>query len=105
VEIVSEKEPATYRRILERAGIPAEDFVMVGDSARSDIEAALAAGARAVHIPGWREWEAEAADLGAPDGRWWRLATIRDLPALLDTLDPVAAVGPPEDHSSVLPPR
>jgi putative hydrolase of the HAD superfamily len=30
VEIVSEKEPATYRRILAAAGVEADDFVMVG---------------------------------------------------------------------------
>ncbi|HVM65664.1 MAG TPA: HAD family hydrolase [Acidimicrobiales bacterium] len=87
VEIVSEKEPSTYRRILESAGVDPADFVMVGDSMRSDIEAVLDVGARAIHIPGYREWVLEASDLGHPeDGRWWRLRSFSEVPELLTTL-------------------
>jgi putative hydrolase of the HAD superfamily len=84
VEIVSEKEPATYRRILAAAGVDAGEFVMVGDSLRSDIESVLAVGGRAIHIPGFREWALEEAEIGAPDdGRWWRVHSFRDVPAVL----------------------
>jgi putative hydrolase of the HAD superfamily len=87
VEIVSEKEPSTYRRILEAARVDPADFVMVGDSMRSDIEAALEVGARAIHIPGYREWALEQSGLAGPeDGRWWRLRSFRELPGLLSTL-------------------
>jgi len=87
VEIVSEKEPATYRRILDAAGVEATDFVMVGDSLRSDIESVLAMGGRAIHIPGFREWALEEAEIGPPDGgRWWRVHSIRDVPAVLAEL-------------------
>ena len=88
VEIVSEKEPSTYRRILDAAAVDPSDFVMVGDSMRSDVEAVLDIGARAVHIPGYREWAIETSALDAPDdGRWWRLDAFAELPALLATLD------------------
>ncbi len=88
VEIVSEKEPSTYQRILAAAGVDPAKFVMVGDSLRSDIEAVLAIGGRAIHIPGYREWAVEAAAIDGPgDGRWWRLASIREVPGLLATLD------------------
>jgi len=87
VEIVSEKEPSTYRRILDAARVDPADFVMVGDSMRSDIEAALDVGARAIHIPGYREWALEQSGLAGPeDGRWWRLRSFRELPGLLSTL-------------------
>jgi len=89
VEIVSEKEPATYRRILEAAGVGAEEFVMVGDSLRSDIESVLAVGGRAIHIPGFREWALEEAEIGSPDGgRWWRVHSFREVPAVLAGLAP-----------------
>ena len=88
VEIVSEKEPSTYRRILESAAVDPGEFVMVGDSMRSDVEAVLDIGGRAVHIPGYREWAIETSALGPPDdGRWWRLRTFAELPSLLATLD------------------
>jgi len=87
VEIVSEKDADTYRRVLDGAGVAAEDFVMVGDSLRSDIAPVLAVGGRAIHIPGFREWELERAEIG-PDGegRWWSLGSFREIPALLDSL-------------------
>jgi putative hydrolase of the HAD superfamily len=87
VEIVSEKEPSTYRRILDGAGVDPADFVMVGDSMRSDIEAVLDIGARAIHIPGYREWVLEASALEHPEeGRWWRLRSFSEVPVLLSTL-------------------
>jgi putative hydrolase of the HAD superfamily len=87
VEIVSEKEPDTYRRILGAAGVAPADFVMVGDSLRSDVDAVLSVGGRAIHIPGYREWAIEAAAVD-PDteGRWWRLGTFREVPVLLEQL-------------------
>jgi putative hydrolase of the HAD superfamily len=87
VEIVSEKEPSTYRRILDAAGVDPTEFVMVGDSMRSDVEAVLDIGGRAIHIPGYREWVLEASHLDQPeDGRWWRLRSFTEVPALLTSL-------------------
>ncbi|MBP2302254.1 HAD family hydrolase [Azospirillum picis] len=81
VEIVSEKDPATYRRVMQRHGVDPARFAMVGNSVRSDILPVLAAGARAVHIPYAITWAHEEAE--APDGQYGRIDTIRDLPPLL----------------------
>jgi putative hydrolase of the HAD superfamily len=82
VEIVSEKDEATYAAILARHGIAPQSFTMVGNSVRSDILPVLALGARAVHIPYALTWahEAVASPLEAP---FPVLASIRELPALL----------------------
>jgi putative hydrolase of the HAD superfamily len=82
VEIISEKDEATYRRILRRHEILASRFVMVGNSVRSDVLPVLAAGARAVHIPAAITWAHEVAQ---HDGSVPMLSTIADLPAWLDT--------------------
>lgn len=81
VEIVSEKDPATYRRVMDRHGIDPARFLMVGNSVRSDILPVLAAGAHAVHIPYAITWAHEEAEV--PDDHYRRLDGIRDLPALL----------------------
>ncbi|MHB8464222.1 MAG: HAD family hydrolase [Acidimicrobiales bacterium] len=88
VEIVSEKDTETYRRVMRSAAVEVSNFVMVGDSVRSDIAPVLRLGGRAVHIPGFREWELER-DVVDPEasGRWWTVDTIRDLPALLRSLE------------------
>jgi len=80
VEIVAEKEPATYARILHRHGVEPARFVMVGNSVRSDVLPVLAIGGRAVHVPYHLTWQHEHAD---HDGDVPTLATIKDLPAWL----------------------
>jgi putative hydrolase of the HAD superfamily len=77
VEIVSEKDPATYARMLERHDVPASNFVMVGNSVRSDILPVLAIGARAVHIPAEITWIHEHAE---HDGLVPTLNSICELP-------------------------
>jgi len=80
VEIVSEKDETTYRRLLVRLGIAPERFVMVGNSVRSDVLPVLGIGARAVHVPYRLLWAHEHAE---HDGTVPTLTSIRDLPAWL----------------------
>ncbi len=56
VEIVSEKHPAVYRNILERHRIDPSEFLMVGNSLRSDILPVVEIGGSAIHIPYETEW-------------------------------------------------
>src|SRR3546814_987352 len=51
IEIVSEKDPPTYARVLDECGVDAGAFVMVGNSLRSDIAPVLALGGYGVHVP------------------------------------------------------
>lgn len=81
VEIVNEKDPATYRRVLDRHAIAVDEFVMVGNAMRSDVLPVLAIGGRAVHIPYALTWGHEHA---VPDCEVPTLASIRELPAWLD---------------------
>ncbi|SHF43003.1 putative hydrolase of the HAD superfamily [Ruegeria intermedia] len=54
VEIVSEKDPQTYRAIFHRLGHAPDRVMMVGNSIRSDVVAPIQAGAWGVHVPhGW----------------------------------------------------
>ncbi len=62
VHIVSEKDPATYARVVAEVGIPAERFLMVGNSTRSDIEPVLQIGGHAIHVPHDLTWALEHAD-------------------------------------------
>jgi putative hydrolase of the HAD superfamily len=62
VEIVAEKDVATYRSILERHGIEPSSFCMIGNSVRSDVLPVIELGGRAVHIPYTYLWAHEAVD-------------------------------------------
>lgn len=59
IEVVSEKDPATYARVLAEFGVAAQDFVMIGNSLRSDAEPVLELGGWAVHMPYALTWAHE----------------------------------------------
>jgi putative hydrolase of the HAD superfamily len=83
VEIVSEKDEGTYRRILSKYDVDPRRFVMVGNSVRSDILPVLAMGGHAVHIPYHVTWAHEQVELeGSSDGAW-ALETVEQLPMVL----------------------
>ena len=82
VEIVSEKDEATYAAILARHGIAPSAFTMVGNSVKSDILPVLALGARAVHIPYHTTWSHEVVAAPA-ECSFPVLESFQDLPALL----------------------
>ena len=62
METVSNKTEREYRQLCENLDVAPEQTLMVGNSFRSDIAPALAAGAWAVHIPYHVVWEMEHAD-------------------------------------------
>ena len=87
VEILSEKNVAAYRAVLARRGIKAEEFVMVGNSLRSDIVPVVELGARAVHIPYHVTWHHEhVPEESLPITGWQRLEGIGELSRLLADL-------------------
>jgi putative hydrolase of the HAD superfamily len=87
VEIVSEKDEATYRRVLAKHGVDPAAFVMVGNSVRSDVLPVLEVGGRAVHVPYHVTWELEHAEADPDRHDFPVLASIAELPACIAELD------------------
>jgi putative hydrolase of the HAD superfamily len=56
VEIVAEKDPAAYTRVVEKYSLAHNATWMVGNSPKSDINPALAAGLHAVFVPHGNTW-------------------------------------------------
>lgn len=87
VEVVADKDAATYQRILARHGVEPSNLIMIGNSVVSDVVPLLEIGARAVHIPYEVTWALETADADPePSDRWFRLDSITDLPNLIDQI-------------------
>jgi putative hydrolase of the HAD superfamily len=81
VDVLHEKDVDTYRGVLKRCGISADEFVMVGNSVKSDILPIIELGGRAVHIPYHVTWEHEMTH---HDGvEFSELTSITELPAWL----------------------
>ena len=89
VEVVAEKDPSTYARILRRHAVDPARFCMVGNSLRSDAAPVLELGGWAVHVPHELTWALEHADDEGPiraHDRFREVASLGDLPRLLADL-------------------
>lgn len=87
VEILSEKNVDSYRRIFARRAIKPEEFLMVGNSLRSDVVPVVALGGQAVHIPYEVTWEHEQVpEDELPKRGWRRIDKIAELGGFLDEL-------------------
>ena len=65
VEIVAEKDESTYRSAISKYGLATDFTWMVGNSPKSDINPALAAGLHAVFIPHDQTWILEHEELAS----------------------------------------
>jgi putative hydrolase of the HAD superfamily len=85
IEIVSEKDELTYRRIIERRGVAPERFLMAGNSLRSDVLPVAALGAHAVHVPFHVTWVLE--DVEPEEAARYEFSTIGSLFELPDLVE------------------
>ena len=86
IEILSEKSPRHYRSVLDRYGLRPAEFVMAGNSLRSDVLPVIEIGAHGVHIPYGITWGHEQVDCATVEATWHHLDQISELPALLGRL-------------------
>ena len=86
VEIVSEKTPQTYERIFQRHADGAERSMMVGNSLKSDVVPAIAAGSWGVHVPHEMTWALEHVDPPEDNPRYRRIADLSGLMPLVSQI-------------------
>ena len=94
IEIVSEKDPATYARVLREFDIAPKQFLMIGNSLRSDIAPVLELGGWGVHVPYHVTWVHESdanVDVGIERRR--SIAGIDRLTAVVAELQALSQVG------------
>ena len=88
IEIVSEKDTATYARLFEEFALAPEQFAMIGNSLRSDIVPVLELGGCGVHMPYHVTWAHEAE--AAPPAATERLRTVDGPAGLADAVRSLA---------------
>ncbi|WP_294319971.1 HAD family hydrolase [uncultured Sphingomonas sp.] len=86
VEIVSDKTIETFARLFDRYGAAPDRAVMAGDSMRSDVLPALAAGAWAAHVPQPLAWSHEAGEAPVDHPRFRQLPDLAALPVWIDAI-------------------
>ena len=87
VEIVLEKDPATYRRVLSSLDIDPHHFCMVGNSLHSDIMPILAIGGFGAYVPYEILWELDQSESVPTAGdRFVEIAKLADFPNWLASI-------------------
>ncbi|HEY0872145.1 MAG TPA: HAD family hydrolase [Vicinamibacterales bacterium] len=87
IEIVSDKTPDTYRKVMSRYDVRPDHFVMVGNSLRSDVLPVVEAGAHAVYVPYEMSWIHERVPPEALlNVRFHEISHIRELPVVLEQI-------------------
>ena len=79
IEIMSEKNIESYKEMLKHLDCRPEEFLMIGNSIKSDILPVLELGGNAIHIPFHITWQHEEVDCTIDNPRFMKLTSITDL--------------------------
>ncbi|MFH0896045.1 MAG: HAD family hydrolase [Bacteroidota bacterium] len=83
IEIMQEKNETEYQKLITRLNINPEEFLMIGNSLKSDVLPVLAMGGRAVHIPFHTTWQHEHADNKIAAGQYHEITKLTELLTIL----------------------
>lgn len=90
VEVVNDKTVETYTQVLNKYDVAPHNFIMVGNSLRSDVHPVLKLGGTAVHIPADTIWEHEMVpDFNTSQNGYYLLDHFGQLTALIRKLSDV----------------
>lgn len=89
VEIMSDKTDKKYRKLLHHLDIRPEQFLMIGNSVKSDILPPLALGSHAIYVPFETTWMHEQVEEPQNNPRFLKINSIEEILQLLP-FDPAA---------------
>ncbi|NRB84579.1 MAG: HAD family hydrolase [Winogradskyella sp.] len=84
IEVLSEKQEANYEKLLLHLDINPAEFLMIGNSLKSDVLPVVNIGASAIHIPFHTTWQHENISKEQTHGKSYK--TIDHLIEILDVL-------------------
>ncbi len=79
VEVLSDKKEQNYRNLLEHLEIDVDEFLMIGNSLKSDVLPLLNIGAKAVHVPFHTTWIHEQVSIENGDYKYLKINRIKDI--------------------------
>jgi len=83
IEVLSDKTEVDYTKMLGRLDIQAADFLMIGNSLKSDVLPILNIGGYGVHVPYHTTWEYEKIDFEIQHENFRAISTINEIIPLL----------------------
>ena len=83
IEVMSDKAELDYEKMLGRLDCKAQDFLMIGNSLKSDVLPVLNIGGHAIHIPYHTTWEYEKIDFEIEHDNFKSFTNITEILPLL----------------------
>ncbi|MFD2892330.1 HAD family hydrolase [Flavobacterium chuncheonense] len=84
IEVLSDKTELDYTKMLGRLDIQATDFLMIGNSLKSDVLPILNIGGYGIHVPYHTTWEYEKIDFKIEHENFLALSDIAEILKVLD---------------------
>lgn len=84
IEVLSDKKEANYLQLLNHLDIDPSEFLMIGNSLKSDVLPLINIKARAIHVPYHTTWEHEQVNDEETNGKIYK--TIANLTEVLNLL-------------------
>ncbi len=79
VEVLSDKKPENYQNLLDHLKIPVAEFLMIGNSLKSDVLPIMQLGAQAIHVPFHTTWAHEEVPLEEQTNNHLTVGRITDI--------------------------
>lgn len=79
IEVMSDKKEEDYVKLLKHLECKPENFLMIGNSLKSDILPVLELGSHAIHIPFHTTWIHENIDVKIDNPRFFEIKRITDI--------------------------
>ncbi len=83
IEVMSEKKDADYQKLIKHLDIQPEDFLMIGNSLKSDVLPVLAIGGHGYHVPYHTTWVHEVIEHHVEHPNFRQLKHIKEILSLL----------------------
>lgn len=83
IEIMSGKDEGDYRKLIKHLDIRPNEFLMIGNSLKSDALPVLNIGGHAIHVPYHITWEHEVIDSNIEHDNFRQAVAIRDVLGLI----------------------
>ncbi|MBO0331816.1 HAD family hydrolase [[Muricauda] lutisoli] len=84
VEVLSDKKEINYKNLLDHLNIDVNEFLMIGNSLKSDVLPILNIGAKAVHVPFHTTWAHEMVGEDEMVNNHLKLNSLKDILKYLD---------------------
>lgn len=83
IEVMSDKKELQYVQLLKHLEIPPSQFLMIGNSLKSDIMPPLDLGAWGIYVPYHTTWAHEEVDKEPESSRYYKVDHLRDIMELI----------------------